>query len=40
MARHDNLNQEGKFRSSPAQVKNKLAALNESDLIWIWFDAS
>ena len=38
MKRHGN--QVGKFGSRPAQIKNKLTALNESELIWIWFDAS
>jgi len=33
-------NQVGKFGSNPAQIKNKLAALNESELILIWFDTS
>jgi hypothetical protein len=32
--------QVGKFGSSPAQIKNKLAALNESELIWVWIDTS
>jgi hypothetical protein len=39
--RHGRLdNQVGKFGSNPAEIKNKLAALNESELIRIWFDAS
>ena len=38
IARPDN--QVGKLGSSPAQINNNLATLSDSELTWIWFDAS
>jgi hypothetical protein len=38
IARPDN--QVGKLGSSPAQINNNLAALSDSEITWIWFDAS
>ena len=38
IARPDN--QVGKLGSRPAQINNSLASLSDSELTWIWFDAS